>query len=275
MSRLFALAFALVIASQAAAAGTLERVRDSGVFRIGYRTEAKPYSFQNEAGQAAGYVVDLCLEVAKALGPNVRSEFVQVAPNLRFEGIRDGLADILCDPSSITMARREMVDFSLPIFLDGASVLSRTSKPVRVFEDFAGKRIGVLQNTTSEETLRVSLAELSLKADILPVRDHRSGFSLLSDDKIDAYFADRGIVMGILQEGGWPGFEVSKSYFSYETYALVLPRDDGAFRLLVDRTLAQLYRSGKINTILERAFGKGEPPDMLRAMFQINSLPEK
>lgn len=275
MSRLFALAFALVIASQAAAAGTLERVRDSGVFRIGYRTEAKPYSFQNEAGQAAGYVVDLCLEVAKALGPNVRSEFVQVAPNQRFEGIRDGLADILCDPSSITMARREMVDFSLPIFLDGASVLSRTSKPVRVFEDFAGKRIGVLQNTTSEETLRVSLAELSLKADILPVRDHRSGFSLLSDDKIDAYFADRGIVMGILQEGGWPGFEVSKSYFSYETYALVLPRDDGAFRLLVDRTLAQLYRSGKINTILERAFGKGEPPDMLRAMFQINSLPEK
>lgn len=275
MSRLFALAFALVIASQAAAAGTLERVRDSGVFRIGYRTDAKPYSYQNEAGQAAGYVVDLCLEVAKALGPNVRSEFVQVAPNQRFEGIRDGLADILCDPSSITMARREMVDFSLPIFLDGASVLSRTSKPVRVFEDFAGKRIGVLQNTTSEETLRVSLAELSLKADILPVRDHRSGFSLLSDDKIDAYFADRGIVMGILQEGGWPGFEVSKSYFSYETYALVLPRDDGAFRLLVDRTLAQLYRSGKINTILERAFGKGEPPDMLRAMFQINSLPEK
>jgi ABC-type amino acid transport substrate-binding protein len=272
---MFALAIALVIATQAASAATLERVRDSGVFRIGYRTDAKPYSYRNEKGQAAGYIVDLCLEVAKALGPNIRTEFVQVASNQRFEAIRDGLADILCDPSSITMARREMVDFSLPTFLDGASVLSRTSKPVHAFEDLAGKRIGVLQNTTSEETLRASLGELSLNATILPVRDHRSGFSLLSDDKIDAYFADRGIVMGILQEGGWPGFEVSKSYFSYETYALALPRDDGAFRLLVDRTLAQLYRSGKISEVLERTFGKGEPPDMLKAMFLINSLPEK
>jgi ABC-type amino acid transport substrate-binding protein len=81
--------------------------------------------------------------------------------------------------------------------------------------------------------------------------------------------------MGILQEGGWPGFEVSKSYFSYETYALALPRDDGAFRLVVDRTLAQLYRSGKINAILEKTFGKGQPPEMLKAMILINSLPDK
>ena len=47
----------------------------------------------------------------------------------------------------------------------------------------------------------------------------------------------------MLQEGGRPGFEVSRQYFSYETYALALPRDDGAFRLLVDRTLARLYRT--------------------------------
>ncbi len=275
MSRLFAFLAALLIAGQAASAATLDRVRDSGVFRIGYRADAKPYSYKNDRGQPAGYIVDLCLEVAKALGPNVRSEFVEVPADQRFEAIRDGRADILCDPTSITMARREMVDFSLPTFLDGAGVLSRTSKPVRVFEDFAGKRIGVLERTTTEETLRGSLTELALKATIVPVRDHRAGFSLLSDDKIDAYFADRGIVMGILQEGGWPGFEVSKSYFSYETYALALPRDDGAFRLLVDRTLAQLYRTGKINAILEKTFGRGQPPDMLKAMILINSLPEK
>ena len=273
--RLLAAFAALVLVTQAATAATLDRVRDGGVFRIGYRADAKPYSYRNDQGQAAGFIVDLCLEVAAALGPNVRTEFVLVPSDQRFEAVRDGRADILCDPSSVTLARREMVDFSLPTFLDGAGVLSRTSKPVRVFEDFAGKRIGVLEGTTTERTLRASLDELNLKATIMPMRDHRAGFSLLSDDKIDAYFADRGIVMGILQEGGWPGFEVSKSYFSYETYALALPRDDGAFRLLVDRTLAQLYRSGKINAILEKTFGKGQPPEMLKAMILINSLPDK
>jgi ABC-type amino acid transport substrate-binding protein len=110
---------------------------------------------------------------------------------------------------------------------------------------------------------------------VVTVRDHRAGFDMLADDKIDAYFADRGIILAILREGGRPGFDVSRQYFSYETYALALPRDDGAFRLLVDRTLARLYRTGKIDAVLEKTFGKGQPHDLLKAMILINSLPEK
>ena len=155
-------------------------------------------------------------------------------------------------------------------------MLSRTSKPVQRFEDLAGKRVGVLGGTTTEQTLRESLGELEpARPTIVPVRDHRAGIDLLSDDKIDAYFADRGIIAAMLYEGGRPGFELSQQYFSYETYALALPRDDGAFRLLVDRTLARLYRSGRINAILAKTFGKAPADEMLKAMILINSLPDK
>jgi ABC-type amino acid transport substrate-binding protein len=266
---------AVALAPQAVAAGTLERVRDSGVFRIGYRADAKPYSYRNEHGQAAGYIVDLCTEIATELGPNVRTEYVLVPPDDRFEAVRDGRVDILCDPSSVTMERRELVDFSLPTFLDGASAISRTSKPIRVYEDLGGKRVGVLEGTTTERTLRASIEQLGLKSTIVAVRDHRAGFDMLTEDKIDAYFADRGIILAILREGGRPGFDVSRQYFSYETYALALPRDDGVFRLLVDRTLARLYRTGGIDAVLEKTFGKGQPHELLKAMILINSLPEK
>lgn len=148
------LAGALSLASQAAGAATLDRIRDSGTFRIGYRADAKPYSYQDEQGQLPGYIVDLCLEVAAALGPDINPQFVRVASDQRFEVVRDGRVDILCDPSSVTMLRREMVDFSLPTFLDGAGVISRTGKPVRVFENLGDKRIGVLEGTTTEQTLR-------------------------------------------------------------------------------------------------------------------------
>ena len=67
----------------------------------------------------------------------------------------------------------------------------------------------------------------------------------------------------MLREGGRPGLEISRQYFSYETYALALPRDDGAFRLVVDRTLARLYRTGKINAILEKTFGKAPLDELL------------
>lgn len=275
MRRFLALAAVIALLPQAAAAATLDRVRDTGVLRIGYRADAKPYSYQTEQGQPAGYIVDLCTEIAGALGPNVRPQYVRLAADQRFEAVRDGRVDILCDPASVTLARREMVDFSLPTYLDGAGVISRTGKPVQTFEDLGGKRVGVLDGTTTEETLRTSLGELNLRATVIQVRDHRAGLELLSEDQIDAYFADRGIVAAMLREGGRPGLEISKQYFSYETYALALPRDDGAFRLAVDRTLARLYRTGKVNALLEKSFGKTPLDDMLKAMIVINSLPDK
>lgn len=282
MRRLLILAAALAIASQAvflappaAQAGTLERVKETGVFRIGYRADARPYSYQDARGRPAGYIVDLCRVVAGALGPGVRTEYVLVHAGERFKSVHDGKVDILCDPSTITIARREIVDFSIPTYLDGAGVLSRESAPVQRFEDLAGKRVGVLIGTTTERLLRHSLDELGVTATVVPVRDHRNGMQLVEDAKLDAYVADRGILAAMLRQGGRPGFELSKRYFSYETYGLALPRDDSAFRLFVDKTLATLYRSGKIEDILAKTFGNAPLDRMLQAMFVINSLPEQ
>jgi ABC-type amino acid transport substrate-binding protein len=275
MRRLFMLAVAMAALSQAATAATLDRVRETGALRIGYRTDARPYSYQDANGQPAGYIVDLCNEVAAALGPNIRPQYVRIAADARFESVLNGRVDILCDPSSVTLSRREIVDFSLPTFIDGAGVISRANSPVRNFEDFAGKRVGVLGNTTSERTLRTSLDDLNVKATVVLAPDHRAGLDLLSDGKVDAYFADRGIVAAMIREGDRPGLEISRQYFSYETYALALPRGDDAFRLFVDRVLARLYRSGKINAILEKTFGKTPADELLKAMIVINGLPEQ
>jgi polar amino acid transport system substrate-binding protein/glutamate/aspartate transport system substrate-binding protein len=150
----------------------------------------------------------------------------------------------------------------------------RTARPVNRFEDIANRRVGVLSGTTTEQMVRETLGALSLKAEIVPVRDHLSGIDLLSSDKIDAYFADRAIIASMLYAGDRPGFQVSKQYYSMETYALALPRDDGAFRLVVDRTLARLYRSPAIDTIFARNFANAKPSDVLRALYIINALPE-
>jgi ABC-type amino acid transport substrate-binding protein len=274
---------ALVIAgllasiSQAPAA-TLERVRDSGTFTIAYRADAQPYSYRNESGQPAGYVVDLCREVAaavrQAVGVNVKTAFVIAPADRRFETIRSGDADILCDPSTVTLARREIVDFSLPTFIDGAGVMSRDSKPVDKFEDLSGRRVGVLVGTTTERVLRNGLAELKINAEVLTVHDHREGIDLLAADRIDAYFGDRAILAAFLQQEKLPGFRVAKRYFSFETYALALPRDDSAFRLLVDRTLARLYRTGKIRSLLSKTFGPLPADELLEALILMNSLPD-
>ncbi|HXV81005.1 MAG TPA: hypothetical protein VEG60_14090, partial [Candidatus Binatia bacterium] len=58
------LAFAV---AQSAAAATLDRVRETNKLTLGYRADARPFSFSDEAGSANGYAAALCNEVAEQL----------------------------------------------------------------------------------------------------------------------------------------------------------------------------------------------------------------
>jgi ABC-type amino acid transport substrate-binding protein len=270
---------ALLLLIQSAAAGTLERAKADGVFRIGYRTDAQPYSYSTNAGLPAGYIVDLCREVAAAVKkkvdrPDLRIEYVAVSAENRFAAVRDGRVDILCDPTSMTLSRREMVDFSLMTFVDGASVLYKADGP-QTFEDLVGKKVGVRGGTTTEQALRETLSRLKLGAEVVAVKDHGDGLKQLINGELAAYFADRAILAFLLLKSTVSDqLRLADEYFSHETYALALPRDDDAFRLLVDRTLAGLYRSGGIVPIFNKNFGNIPPSTIIKAMFVLNSLPD-
>ena len=51
------------MADTASAAGTLDRIRQNGKVMLGYRSDAKPFSYRDESGNPAGYSVALCQAV--------------------------------------------------------------------------------------------------------------------------------------------------------------------------------------------------------------------
>lgn len=262
----------------AAAAATLERIKASGVVRIGYRVDARPHSFLDASGWPAGYAIDVCNEViadiGRALGvEKVRTEFVQVSGESRFTSVRDGSVDLVCEASSMTMTRRAMVDFSLPTFVDGAGVLSRGAVTIVTFADLENKRVGVLADTTTERTLRNAFKALGIAADIRIVDDHRRAAGMVASGALDAYVADRSILSMLAQQQEASGLKLSPRYFSYETYGLVLEKGDSAFRLLVDGTIARLARSGRLEKLLAKAFG-AEPDDTLRVLIALDAVPD-
>ncbi|MGQ3675663.1 amino acid ABC transporter substrate-binding protein [Xanthobacter sp. TB0139] len=257
---------------------TLQRVKETGTFRIGHRHAAPPYSYVDKDGKVSGYMVDICREVARNVQstlkmPQMDVQYIEVSAEDRLKAVRDGKVDILCEPTSMTMSRRTMVDFSLPTFLDGASVVTR-DKPVQSLEDLQGRKVGVLKNTTTANTLRTTLQEMHLQADVTPVNSHPEGLRMLSEGKLDAYFADRGILNFLLTNSPYSDqLALADQYFTFETYALALPRGDTQFRTLVDGTLANLYRSERVHGILARTFGEFPPDQFLNALFIINGVP--
>src|SRR3984885_2308682 len=146
----FAAAAALALGS--ADAGTLDKVRQGKAPRIASREDAPPFSFTDSSGLPAGFMIDLCGSVVKHIGEqldisDLKISYVLVTAENRFDAIESGKADLLCEPTSATLSRREHVDFSIATFVDGASLLVAGDGPGD-FGALSGKKIGVLAGAT-------------------------------------------------------------------------------------------------------------------------------
>jgi polar amino acid transport system substrate-binding protein/glutamate/aspartate transport system substrate-binding protein len=262
-----------------ASAGTLDRIGQDKTIRIAYREDAPPFSFKGKIGEPVGFMVDLCREVAKKLADQLHLSslnvaYVPVAASDRFDAIRQQKADLLCEPTSATLSRRELVDFSIPTFIDGASLMIRADGP-HDLKAMSGQKIGVVAGTTTEQALRSSLKEAGVASDVVPAKTHAEGLAMLDDGKISAYFADRSILVSLIKDSKAPGkLMLAENYLSIEPYALALPRGEEDFRLAVDRALSRIYRSGEIAAIFQRAFGDAKPGQTLQTLYLVSALPD-
>jgi ABC-type amino acid transport substrate-binding protein len=271
---------AAAVAGGAASAGTLDRISQDKTIRIAYREDAPPFSFKAKTGQPSGFIVDLCREVARELADQLHLGalnlvYVPVTAADRFAAIEQHKADLLCEATSATLSRRELVDFSIATFVDGTSLMIRADGP-HDLKAMGGLKIGVLGGTTTEKALREALRKAGIKVDVITVKTHGEGLAILDDGKISAYFADLSILESLLKNSKTPDkLILAENYLSVEPYALALPHGDEAFRLAVDRALSHIYRSGAINAIFKLTFGANAKPDqVLHTLYFVAGLPD-
>lgn len=145
--------------------------------------------------------------------------------------------------------------------------------------DLQGKKVGVVQNTTTIEVLKEALKASLTEAEVVPVASAVDAAKSLVNGEIDAFSADQIVLIGLVttsKEAKEVKFTLSREVFSFEPFALAVRRNDADFRLVADRMLSHLYRSGQIGTIYGKWFGqfsKKVPPELV-AVFAVNAIPE-
>jgi ABC-type amino acid transport substrate-binding protein len=271
----------LASGNSAAAAPTLDKIKETGVITFGYRDNAVPFSYKDREGRVRGYSVELCLRVAgaiqKELGlSELRIEWLPVEASNRLDYVVSGKVDAVCGTTTITLSRMKTVDFSLPIYVDGGSVLVRAKSKLARLVDLKGKRIAVISGTTTEEELVRGLNALGAPGVLVPVKNGAEGMAMLTKGTVDAYAADRVVLAYLKMRAPDPkAFTFVTGDFSLEPFALPMRRDDPDFRLAVNRALAGIYRTGDIDGIFQRWLGGlGIPGPLLNSMFYLNALPE-
>ncbi len=264
--------------------GTLKQIQDSGTVRIGYRQSEPPMSFEDKDGKPVGYTIDLCNRIVRGVGKtlgrsDLKTKFVPVTAKTRFTALANNEIDILCGATTATLSRRELVDFTQLTFVTGAALLSLDKSKINGVADLQGKKVGVVQNTTTIDVLKGALKESLTEAEVVPVASASDAVESLLSGKIDAFSSDQVVLIGLVltsKEGEKEKFALSAEVFSFEPFALAVRRNDADFRLVADRVLSHLYRSGQVGPIYGKWFGRfsKEVPPALQAMYGLNSTPQ-
>jgi ABC-type amino acid transport substrate-binding protein len=283
MKRL-ALAFALLALpalALAQAPDTLRKIRDSKSITIAYRTDALPFSFNDEKGQPAGYTVDICKRVVASIEqqlklPGLKVNWTPATAQNRFDLIAKRQADMECGSSTVTLSRMAIVDFSNYVFVDSTGVLVRNESGVKAFNDLAGKKVAVISGTTNERALNNALKQRLVNASVVTVKTRDEGLEALEKGSVDAFASDKILIAGLsVKVKDATRYTMLTDDLSVEPYGIALLRGDPGMRLAVNRALAQIYSTPQIVEIFNKWFGAfGKPTVLLEAVFFLGIVPE-
>lgn len=263
--------------------GTLKRIADTGQFRIGYVPDAPPMSYHDADGKPTGYSIALCRNIASAVKNAVGLEEINLSyvpltlPEDRINAVVNNTVDIECGATTVTLSRREQVDFTLMTFITGGAVLSLTGSSINSVADLTEKTVAVIRGTTTHEAIRNYIVNNDFKITLRMITSHNEGMELLDAEKVDGYASDRTMLVGqVVRSADRSRYSISRDVFSFEPYALMLPRGDTDFRLVADRALASLYSNARIRRLYHDYIGRyGEPmTPVLEAMYEFQAVGE-
>lgn len=266
---------AALIMPLALQAQTLERIKSSGEIKFGYRTDAAPLSFENDAGRPQGYSPIVCFALAERLGAQLGMEtldvvFQRVDTENRFDKVASGEIDLLCGAATITLSRRETVDFSVPTYVDGTTVLLQRDG-VTTLQELSGKKVGVRENTTTAEALNNSLAADGIDAEVITYDDHADAMTAMEDREIDGYFADQSILINLfLASEKRDQFKIFEGILTIEKHGFAMARGDNDFRLAIDSALSELFLDGSMAQAFEKALPGAQAGGALESLFLLS-----
>lgn len=268
------------------AKSVLDKIGRTGQVTVGLKEDAPPFAFRDKSNNWVGFSVDMAQrladELSKKLKKPIQVNKKSVNSKTRVPMVAKGEIDIEIGTTTITLARQETIDFSLPFFITGGKILVPKGSAIKDIADLGGKKVGVAQGTTHVKNLQTAMDTglIKSKCEIVQFEDEAKGFAGLTQGKVDAYFTDASILYGLKKTAPKPDdWEIVGQFISYEPYGFMVPQNDSKWRNFVNAFLIHTIESGEFYKLYEKWMGPdGEVPmpmtEDFKMFLRIISFPE-
>ena len=258
-----ALGAALVGVAQA---DTLKKIKDTGSVTMGVRESSGALSYTLGDGKYVGYHVEICqrvlADVQKQLGlAKLDIKYLPVTSQNRIPLVQNGTVDIECGSTTNNMTRAKDVAFAVTTYVEEVRIAVKANSGITSIAQLNGKTVATTTGTTSVQLLRKHERANGVDFKEVLGKDHADSFLLLESGRADAFVMDGQILAGNIAKSRNPAdFKIVGEVLSVEPIAIMIRKDDPAFKKAVDDSIKGLMKSGDIAKLYDKWFTQPIPP---------------
>ncbi len=254
-------------------AGTLKKIKETGVITIGHRESSIPFSFLDDQQKPVGYAMDLCMKIVDTVKadlklPKLKVTLQPVTSSNRIPLLQNGTIDLECGSTTNTTARQQQVAFGPTYFVINVTAAVKKSSGINTIAELNGKTVSTTSGTTSVPLLKAYEKAKNTQVKEIYGKDHAEAFLLMADDRAVAFVMDDVLLAGQIANAKRPGdYRILPESLRQEPYSMMLRKDDPQFKALVDKSIGAVMKSGEINRIYAKWFTMPIPPKGLNLNF--------
>jgi glutamate/aspartate transport system substrate-binding protein len=260
-----AAAATLAALGTAHAEDTLKKIKDSGTVTMGVRESSGALSYTLGDGKYVGYHIEICsrvlADVEKAIGKKLEVKYQPVTSQNRIPLVQNGTVDIECGSTTNNATRQKDVSFAVTTYVEEVRIATKANSGITSIAQLNGKNVATTTGTTSVQLLRKH--ERGAGVDFKEVfgKDHADSFLLLESGRADAFVMDGQILAGNIAKSKSPAdYKIVGEVLSVEPIAIMIRKDDPAFKKAVDDSIVAMMKSGEIAKVYDKWFVQAIPP---------------
>jgi glutamate/aspartate transport system substrate-binding protein len=261
-----AVAATLAALGSARADDTLKKIKDSGAVTMGVRESSGALSYTLGDGKYVGYHVEICSRVLadlqKQLGlAKMDIKYQPVTSQNRIPLVQNGTVDIECGSTTNNATRQKDVAFAVTTYVEEVRIAVKAASGITGIAQLADKNVATTTGTTSVQLLRKHERGAGIDFKEVFGKDHADSFLLLESGRADAFVMDGQILAGNIAKSKNPAdFKIVGEVLSVEPIAIMIRKDDPAFKKAVDDSIKGLMKSGDIGKMYDKWFVQPIPP---------------
>ncbi len=248
----------LVAGLSASSADKLDDVINAGKLRCGVVLDFPPIGYRDENNEPAGFDVDYCKDLAKAM--EVDFEILPLTWAERLPVIVSNRADVVFGGTSDTLERAKTVGFTIPYAIYYAQAIVTKDSGIKTFEDMKEKRVGAAVGTVPEIEFLKYAKKWGTENLYQGYQSENEVFLAVAQGKIDAGITTNTAVKPIVQKYdnviAGPRMPWTTDYTS-----VLGPRKDFGWLNYLNLFITHQVRSGRYQELWGKYVG-GDAPDL-------------